>query len=38
LESLEIISGRADNESGFNEVITKALTEGDIIGPPADRE
>ena len=35
---LGTISGRADNDNGFNDVITKPFTSGDKIGPPADKE
>ena len=35
---LGTISGRADKDNGFNEVITNPFTSGDKIGPPADKE
>ena len=35
---LGTINGRADNDNGFNDVITKPFTSGDKIGPPADKE
>ena len=37
-ESLGTINGLADKDKGFNEVITRPLTSGERIGPPADKE
>ena len=37
-ELLGTISGLAESERGFKEVITKAFVFGDRIGPPAESE
>ena len=38
LESVGMSKGLADKDKGFQEVMTKALTSGETIGPPADKE